>query len=1459
MREQGEHEAGAVRRPLQISATDVAQFIRFEQCERYLRLRLDEQSQGSRFLRDYGVMPQTIPPLLTRSGASFEKTLEAAIAARLPTQSFAQRGVPSRTQTPHNQDVVRRARGLAPGQAVVLFQTRLHVQVQGWLLRGVVDLLRLERDHAGALRVLIADMKSSSEARVEHRLQVAFYHEMLRTLFAHEGVDCAEIALGVLYRGPADPGEESSPPEAARRAAQHAAAEMLFGAPHGLLEIVADAAGYIAAVGDLVTSQNSTAARVANAEFAAVPYHLTYKCDGCLFNEYCMKWSAAHDDLSLLPHLTAWDKSALRHAGVTTTRELAALKEFAPPGSADNAAATQRLVPAPGKHDLARLLAGLRPLGARLDELVHRARRYHAWKGDDLTALSYIPSKGYGSLPYCDATHNPNLVRVYIDAQHDYLQDRIYLLGALVVACENGQETPTRRRAVVRLTDGPPETAEQEEALFVDWVRDTIGAIVQLAAPDAQGQPSAPVHLIFFDSVEQRLLLEGLARHFQSVLGAAPLYDFVTQLAAFDSPMVTFLDREIAELKNYPMLCQSLQAVAAYLKFDWNEGVAYRRIFRARLFDFWGKLDDSQGQPEWYTSRARFSSQLPLEYAYAAWGELTPPQNGARDEFAAYRAATPALLRGFHGRRLEALERITHDFSGNKQTEKSAFRLPDLHAFSGVANSLAVALDEFLTIERHVELGGWKAARLAPPERRALAGNTTLARYQAGDQAVGVAERNAENLKRQRLKETYEREYRAEHPGAARVTLTKARKEATKWSHGDTPIRLCFAPEGLDCAPGEALALCALQVGDRVALSARLTTDSRLDPAQQHTYTPTPKQLLYATRADVVEVVFQRDAAGQPLSGHVDLRIAGGGGNGWRGYAFGGYADAFADGQLYALDPDPNDWYGYFLAKVVEGLRAGGANTLYHRMTDPAAARVTWPVQAREGQARFLQGLVALHEAGAFHALEASKHAYIGGHGDAPLLLVQGPPGTGKSYASAFALLARLQGAMTAGQDLRAFVTCKTHAATDVLLGGVAAAQDLLRRWQAERPAVFATYFDARLLDTPLYRFAPRPGAAAQGIVHLYKKGAAPDDAPRDAPLAVDALLRERWCVVGATPGGAYRMIKDAWDNDLFGHELCHCLILDEASQMNLPEAMMAALPLAADGQIIVVGDHRQMPPIVKHDWANEVRRTFQQFRAYESLFASLLPLAPPMIKFEESFRLHQDMAAFLSREIYQQDGINYYSRKTQTLPVVAHADPFVHGVLGNVHPLVVVVHDEATSQLRNPFEQALITPLLEALAGPPYDLGPDEGLGVVAPHNLQRVALRAALPCLSRLDPTSGAVEVSAVDTVERFQGGERAAIVVGATESDRAYLLTSGDFLLDPRRLTVALSRAKHKMILVASRSVFEVFSPDDEIFHNAQLWKNLLRHTCTTKLWEGDQHGHHVVVWGNTPDATLVEPKA
>jgi superfamily I DNA and/or RNA helicase len=299
----------------------------------------------------------------------------------------------------------------------------------------------------------------------------------------------------------------------------------------------------------------------------------------------------------------------------------------------------------------------------------------------------------------------------------------------------------------------------------------------------------------------------------------------------------------------------------------------------------------------------------------------------------------------------------------------------------------------------------------------------------------------------------------------------------------------------------------------------------------------------------------------------------------------------------------------------------------------------------------------------------------------------------------------------------------------------------------------------------------------------------------------------------------------------------------------------MAALPLKPDGQLIVVGDHRQMPPIVMHDWSMEPKRTFKEFRSYESLFLTLLPARLPVIKFAESFRLHADMAEFLRQEVYRHDGIAYHSRQRDTLPFIDHADPFVAAVLTPAHPIVVVLHDEASSQVRNPFEQALITPVLEALADPAtLGLGPEHGLGVVVPHRSQRAALRAGVPTLTLLDPVTGTVMVSAVDTVERFQGDERTAILVSATESDRNFLLASSEFLLDPRRLTVALSRAKRKMVLVASRSVFSLFSSDEETFAHAQMWKDLLHHTCTVKLWEGTRDGHRVEVWGNVPGQGL-----
>ena len=52
---------------------------------------------------------------------------------------------------------------------------------------------------------------------------------------------------------------------------------------------------------------------------------------------------------------------------------------------------------------------------------------------------------------------------------------------------------------------------------------------------------------------------------------------------------------------------------------------------------------------------------------------------------------------------------------------------------------------------------------------------------------------------------------------------------------------------------------------------------------------------------------------------------------------------------------------------------------------------------------------------------------------------------------------------------------------------------------------------------------------------------------------------------------------------------------------------------------------------------------------------------------------------------------------------------------------------------------------------------------------------------------------------------------------------------------------------MTLVFSPSSFSLFSPDEEVFTNSLLWRNLLLRTCSTLLWEGERVGQRVAVWG------------
>jgi hypothetical protein len=110
---------------------------------------------------------------------------------------------------------------------------------------------------------------------------------------------------------------------------------------------------------------------------------------------------------------------------------------------------------------------------------------------------------------------------------------------------------------------------------------------------------------------------------------------------------------------------------------------------------------------------------------------------------------------------------------------------------------------------------------------------------------------------------------------------------------------------------------------------------------------------------------------------------------------------------------------------------------------------------------------------------------------------------------------------MASGRDYRVFLSCKTHAATDVLLKNVLDVQEKLRDLRKKNRKLFDAHFDKRLLDVPLYRVAPKD-ATLDGIVPLAKDT---ENDPDDEYNA-DAIREHRWAVVGVTPGGTYTMLK---------------------------------------------------------------------------------------------------------------------------------------------------------------------------------------------------------------------------------------------------------------------------------------------------------------------------------------------
>ena len=373
--------------------------------------------------------------------------------------------------------------------------------------------------------------------------------------------------------------------------------------------------------------------------------------------------------------------------------------------------------------------------------------------------------------------------------------------------------------------------------------------------------------------------------------------------------------------------------------------------------------------------------------------------------------------------------------------------------------------------------------------------------------------------------------------------------------------------------------------------------------------------------------------------------------------------------------------------------------------------------------------------------------AFVDALASSPIALVQGPPGTGKTH-----VLARIVSALAA-RGLRVLVTAYTHRAVNHALRKVAEAD---------------------------------PGLS---VVKVGKATGADD--LRGAPVAVAPSLRRlpppdgRRRVVGTTLFG----LKSVWEAGAFD-----VAVVDEAAQV--PLAYAPCILLAAE-RFVLVGDHRQMGPIVQGRHDDPLAET--------SLFESVAAWRPPSL-LRTTYRMNEGLAAFPSRAFYG----------GRLVPSDEAASGRFLGVPGGPfdalfdpeRPAVLALVTHEGFRTRCPAEAEVVTRIvLDRLL---RQKGNPRDVAVVSPYRAQ---LRLVRTLLRRgLDAVSWRGAFPVVDTVERIQGQERDLVVVSLVGSDPEYLAgEASEFFYSPNRLNVTITRARTKLIIVASPLAFEAVPAD------------------------------------------------
>ena len=231
-------------------------------------------------------------------------------------------------------------------------------------------------------------------------------------------------------------------------------------------------------------------------------------------------------------------------------------------------------------------------------------------------------------------------------------------------------------------------------------------------------------------------------------------------------------------------------------------------------------------------------------------------------------------------------------------------------------------------------------------------------------------------------------------------------------------------------------------------------------------------------------------------------------------------------------------------------------------------------------------------------------------------------------------------------------------------------------------------------------------------------------------------------------------------------------VVLDEAAQMSEASANMVLSHTALLSSLVLIGDHKQLPPTVKSQKNvsdNSDRSLFERL-----LYGGIVGF----VRLREQFRMHPSIASYPNEAFYQGQLVNAsLSRALRGYPFPT-SDPvaFVN----------IQGHEELhESSFRNLSEALAIIDVVKHLLGAG---GLDsDAIGIVTPYSAQVALIGNEL--------RSRSLRVGSLASVDKSQGSERDVILVSTVRSNNHGAI---GHVKDARRLNVALTRARRAVIL-------------------------------------------------------------